>query len=49
MDVNIAFLNGELKEDMCVCVCEPKDFVKYGDENKVCQPKKSIYGLKLSF
>ncbi|VVT58414.1 uncharacterized protein SAPINGB_P006194 [Magnusiomyces paraingens] len=44
MDVETAFLNGDLKED--IYMRQPKGFVVKGQESKVCHLKKSLYGLK---
>ena len=44
MDVKMAFLNGDLYED--VYMTQPKGFVVKGKENLGCHLKKSIYGLK---
>ncbi|VVT54861.1 uncharacterized protein SAPINGB_P004299 [Magnusiomyces paraingens] len=44
MDVETAFLNGDLKED--IFMEKPKGFVVKGQESKVCHLKKSLYGLK---
>ena len=44
MDVKIAFLNGDLSEE--IYMKQPEGFVVDGQEHKVCQLKKSIYGLK---
>jgi hypothetical protein len=44
MDVKIAFLNGDLKEN--VYMAQPKGFVMEGKERMGCYLKISIYGLK---
>lgn len=44
MDVKIAFLNGELEED--IYIQQPPGFVERGKEIMVCKLNKSIYGLK---
>lgn len=41
MDVESAFLNGNLKE--IICINQPDGFKK---GNKVCRLNKTIYGLK---
>jgi hypothetical protein len=43
MDVKIAFLNGYLKDN--VFMSHPKGFVVKGQEHKVCNLIKSLYGL----
>lgn len=46
MDVKIAFLNGELEEE--IYMDQLVGFMKKGQEHKVCRLCKSIYGLKQS-
>ena len=44
MDVRIAFLNGDLVED--VYMSQPISFEEVGKEHMVCKLHKSIFGLK---
>ena len=44
MDVKIAFLNGDLEEEIYIDQLE--GFVLSGNEHKVCKLLKSLYGLK---
>ena len=44
MDVKIAFLNGNLTED--VYMMQPEGFVDPINARKICKLQKSIYGLK---
>ena len=44
MDVITAFLNGDLDEE--IYMDQPEEFVKHGQESKVCKLTKSLYGLK---
>ena len=46
MDVNRAFLHGELEEE--IFMQQPKGFIVKGKENQVCLLKRSLYGLKQS-
>jgi hypothetical protein len=43
LDVKLAFLNGDLQEE--VFVQQPEGFVKKGSENKVLKLSKDLYGL----
>ena len=44
MDIKIAFLNGNLEEDIYMQL--PEGFVAGRNDNFVCKLQKSIYGLK---
>ncbi|GKA20328.1 zinc finger, CCHC-type containing protein [Tanacetum coccineum] len=44
MDVKIAFLNGDLDEE--IYMNQPHDFIMPGNKNKLCKLIKSLYGLK---
>ena len=44
MDVKIAFLNGEVEEE--IYMTQPEGCVALGQEEKVCKLLKSLYGLK---
>ncbi|GAU50608.1 hypothetical protein TSUD_410180 [Trifolium subterraneum] len=44
MDVKIAFLNGDLEEE--IYMEQPEGFVIHGQETKVCKLDKYLYGLK---
>ncbi|MCP4339239.1 MAG: hypothetical protein GY799_10210, partial [Desulfobulbaceae bacterium] len=46
MDVETAFLNGHLDED--IYMKQPEGFEEKGKENYVCHLKQSLYGLKQS-
>ena len=45
MDVKTAFLNGSL--DKTIYMVQPEGFITKGQEKKVCNLQKSIYGLKV--
>ena len=47
MDVKMAFLNGDLDEN--VYMAQLKGFVMKGKEHMGCRLKKSIYGLKQAY
>ncbi|GKC94676.1 zinc finger, CCHC-type containing protein [Tanacetum coccineum] len=44
MDVNTAFLNGDLDEELYIN--QPQGFIILGNENKMCKLIESLYGLK---
>ena len=43
MDVNTAFLNGNLEEE--IFMMQPEGFIAKNQEHMVCKLKRSIYGL----
>ena len=47
MDVNTAFLNGFLEEELYMM--QPEGFVDPKDANKVCKLQRSIYRLMQAF
>jgi len=47
MNVKIAFLNGDLEEN--VYMNQPVGFIEEGKEHMVCKLKRSIYGLNTGF
>ena len=44
IDVNIAFLHGDLEK--WICIFQQEGFEVVGKENQVCKLNKSWYGLK---
>jgi hypothetical protein len=46
MDVNTAFLNGELEDE--INMDQPQIFMQDGKEHLMCKLKKSLYELKQS-
>ena len=44
LDIKLAFLNGELKED--VYVDQPEGYIATGNEDEVYKLHKALYGLK---
>jgi hypothetical protein len=44
MDVKLAFLNGDLKEELYVQ--QPPDYAVDGEEGKVYHLRKALYGLR---
>ena len=44
MDIKIAFLNGDLEEEIYIEQLE--GYVVHGQEHKICKLIKSMYGLK---
>jgi hypothetical protein len=46
LDIKTAYLFGELEEE--IYMIQPEGFVVKGQEKKVCQLMKSLYGLKQS-
>lgn len=45
MDVKIAFLNGDLDEE--IYMVQPEGYVVHGQENKVCHLKRSLTGPQI--
>jgi len=46
LDMKIAFLHGDLKED--IYMSQPEGFIVQGQKNLVGKLRKSLYGLKQS-
>jgi hypothetical protein len=46
MDVETAYLNGEIEEE--IYIKQPSGFVQKGNEHRVCRLQKAIYGLRQS-
>ncbi|GKA38822.1 retrovirus-related pol polyprotein from transposon TNT 1-94 [Tanacetum coccineum] len=44
MDVKMAFINGDLEEE--IYMNQPEGFIALGQESKICRLVKSLYGLK---
>ncbi len=44
MDVDIAFLNGDIEED--IYIDQPASYVESSRPNMVCKLQRSLYGLK---
>jgi hypothetical protein len=44
MDMNSAFLNDDLKEE--VYVCQPRGYAVTGEKEKVYRLRKALYGLR---
>jgi hypothetical protein len=44
MDVKIAFLNGNLEEE--IYMLQPEGFGEKGNKSMICKLNRSIYGLK---
>ena len=46
MDVKMAFLNGDLEEE--IYMDQPEGYVSEGEESLICKLSKTLYGLKQS-
>lgn len=44
VDIVTAYLNSSIEED--IYMCQPKGYIKQGEENKVCKLRKALYGLR---
>jgi hypothetical protein len=48
IDINGAYLDGELTTDKVIYMCQPLGFGSRDHPNTVCQLRKTLYGLKQS-